>query len=356
MSDRIFNFSAGPATLPLEVLEASAQALVDFEGKGVGIAEVSHRGKEFIGVLEECKDRCRTLLNISDDYEILFMQGGATQQFTLLPMNFLKSKAQYLNTGQWAGKAAKCAQSFGNVEVIADSSDKNFSYIPEYQASNDVDYFHICTNNTIFGTRLSSIPDHPHLIGDMSSEIMSREIDVNKFAMIYAGAQKNLGPSGVVLVIIRKDFLASGKTDMPDIFNYQVIAEKDSCLNTPPTFGIYILLENFRWLERQGGIAAVEAVNERKAKLIYDAIDNSNGFYTGTVSDIDNRSRMNITYTLPSDELTAQFISEAAEQNMQALKGYRSVGGIRASTYNAMPEAGCEALANFMNEFASKNN
>ncbi len=354
MTERAYNFSAGPATLPTEVLEASAQALIDYQGSGIGIAEMSHRGKEFIAVLEEAQARCRSLLNISDDYEILFLQGGATQQFTLLAMNFLKGSADYLVTGQWAKKAAKAAEAFGTVRVIGDSSDKNFSYIPEFTCNSNADYLHICTNNTIFGTRISEIPDHPCLIADMSSEIMSREIDVNKFAMIYAGAQKNLGPSGVVLAIIRKSFLADAKKDMPEIFNYQIIAEKDSCLNTPPTFGIYMLLENFRWLERQGGIAAVEALNERKTALVYDAIDQSNGFYTGTVTDIPNRSRMNITFTLPSEELTAQFITQAAEKGMFALKGYRSVGGIRASTYNAMPEAGCQALASFMKSFAQQ--
>ena len=355
MSDRTYNFSAGPATLPGEVLEASAAALVDYQGLGIGIAEMSHRGKEFMAVLDECQSRCRALLNISDDYEVLFLQGGATQQFTLLPMNFLKNSADYLVTGQWADKAAKSAASFGDVQVIANSKDKNYSYIPSYTANPDADYFHVCSNNTIFGTRLSEIPKHPRLVADMSSEIMSRQINVDDFAMIYAGAQKNLGPSGVVLAIIRKDFLASGKTDMPEIFNYQVHAAKESCLNTPPTFGIYILLETFRWLERQGGIAAVEAVNERKATAIYDAIDNSNGFYSGTVTDIENRSRMNVTFTLPNDELTARFISEAADHSMVALKGYRTVGGIRASIYNAMPEAGCQALAAFMQDFASNN-
>lgn len=355
MTDRYFNFSAGPATLPQAVLEASAKALVNFDDLGVGIAEVSHRGREFTGVLEECKSRCRQLLDISEDYEILFLQGGATQQFTLLPMNFLKDKAQYLVTGQWASKAAKAATPYGEVDIVADSSDQNYTYIPAFESDSDADYFHVCTNNTIFGTRLSEIPSHPRLVADMSSEIMSRVIDVNQFAMIYAGAQKNLGPSGVVLVIIRKDFLSGGKGDMPDIFNYQVHADKDSCLNTPPTFGIYILLETFRWLEAQGGIAAVEAVNERKAKAIYDAIDGSDGFYSGTVSDIENRSRMNVTFTLPNEALTAQFISEADAQNLKSLKGYRSVGGIRASIYNAMPEEGCVKLAQFMDAFAKSN-
>ncbi|NRA38717.1 MAG: 3-phosphoserine/phosphohydroxythreonine transaminase [Planctomycetes bacterium] len=356
MTERSFNFSAGPATLPQEVLEASAKALVNFEDTGTGIAEVSHRGKEFSGVLAEAQSLCRELLDISDDYQILFLQGGASQQFNLIPMNFLHKSADYLNTGQWAKKAIQAAEAYGNVTTVASSADDNFNNIPQgWASSDDSDYLHICTNNTIFGTRISEIPNHPRLIADMSSEIMSRKIDVSKYAMIYAGAQKNLGPSGVVLAIIRKDFLASAKTDLADIFSYQKHAAADSCLNTPPTFGIYMLLENFRWLKRQGGIAAIEERNERKAALIYNAIDNSNGFYTGTVNDLLNRSRMNITFTLAKDDLTAVFISEAAEKNMVALKGYRSVGGIRASTYNAMPEAGCSALAEFMVDFAKRN-
>lgn len=352
---RTFNFSAGPATLPLEVLEASAKALLNFDGSGIGIAEFSHRGPEFMGVLAEAQSLCRELLNISDDYQILFLQGGASQQFTLIPMNFLRNSADYLVTGQWAKKAIQAASAFGTANAVADSSAENFNHIPQdWSSSDDADYLHICTNNTIFGTRMAEMPDHPRLIADMSSEIMSRELDVSKFAMVYAGAQKNLGPSGVVLAIIRKDFLASAKDDMPDIFNYQKHAAADSCLNTAPTFGIYMLLENFRWLKRQGGIKAVEAVNERKAALIYDAIDNSNGFYAGTVKNSSDRSRMNITFTLADDSRTADFISQAAAKNMVALKGYRSMGGIRASIYNAMPEEGCIALAAFMKEFAAK--
>ena len=353
---RVFNFSAGPAALPEAVLEASARALVDFEGKGVGIAEVSHRGPEFNSVREEAEARCRSLLAISDDYEVLFLQGGATQQFTLIPMNFLKHKADYLVTGQWANKAAKAAKSFGDINIVASSEDHNYNYIPnEWNLSDDADYLHICSNNTIFGTRLSELPEHTCLIADMSSEIMSRHIDVSKFGMIYAGAQKNLGPSGVVLCIIRKDLLAAAHTHIPDIFNYSKHAAAESCLNTPPTFGIYILLEMFRWLEAQGGITAQEKINEAKAIELYNAIDGSNGYYTGTVQDKVNRSRMNITFTLPNEDLTKQFITEAAGENLVALKGYRTVGGIRASTYNAMSAQGVSKLVGFMNQFASAN-
>ena len=240
--------------------------------------------------------------------------------------------------------------------MIADTSDDKFTYIPtDYTVDEGTDYLHICSNNTIYGTAFPTFPDHPCLIADMSSEIMSREIDVSKFGMIYAGAQKNLGPAGVVLVIVRKDLLDAIPEDLAPIFSYAGHAKAGSCLNTPPTFGIYILLETFRWLERQGGIAAVEEVNRRKAALVYDAIDGSDGFYTGTVVNKLDRSLMNITFTLPSDELTKSFIAEAADKGMVALKGYRTVGGIRASTYNAMPEAGCQALADFMADFASRN-
>ena len=242
------------------------------------------------------------------------------------------------------------------MEIIADTTDDKYTYIPtDFSVDEAADYLHICSNNTIYGTTFPTFPEHPCLIADMSSEIMSREIDVSKFGMIYAGAQKNLGPAGVVLVIIRKDLLSQISDEVAPIFSYAGHEKAGSCLNTPPTFGIYMLLETFRWLDRQGGIAAMETINRRKAALVYDAIDDSDGFYSGTVVNKLDRSLMNITFTLPSDELTKAFISEAAEQGMVALKGYRTVGGIRASTYNAMPEEGCQALATFMADFASRN-
>ncbi len=359
MSERAYNFSAGPATLPAEVLEASASGLVDYDNSGVGIAEMSHRGPEFIAVLEEAEARCRSLLSIPDNYEVLFLQGGATQQFSLIPMNLLSGSADYLITGQWAKKAYDSAALISDkVKVVANSSDQNYNYIPEessWELDSDADYLHVCSNNTIFGTQLKDFPKHNCLIADMSSDIMSRELDVSQFGVIYAGAQKNLGPSGVVLVIIRKDLLEREKaTQLPPIFDYSKHAGANSCLNTAPTFGIYMLLQNFRWLDKNGGIAAMEQQNIAKAKLIYDAIDNSNGFYTGTVANAADRSNMNITFTLPTEELTAEFIKAAKEKGMVALKGYRSVGGIRASVYNAMPVAGCQALADLMVEFASR--
>jgi phosphoserine aminotransferase len=353
MPKRVFNFSAGPAMLPLEVLEASAKALVDFQGKGFGIAEISHRGKEFDGVLDEAISRCRALMGIPANYDVLFVQGGASQLFTTIPMNFLQGSADFIVTGEWAKKAADAAKPYGAANVIATSETTAFDRIPTgWKTNSSASYFHICTNNTIYGTRWSTIPDHPTLIADMSSEIMSRPVDTKKYAMIYAGAQKNLGPSGVVLAIIRKDLYARIPKTVPGIFNFQKLAEAKSCLNTPPTFGIYMLLETFRWLEKQGGLAAIEKRNEEKAKLIYDAIDAASNFYKGTVTNIPNRSRMNITFRLPSEELTELFIKEAAAQGMIALKGYRTVGGIRASTYNAMPIEGAAALAQHMKKFA----
>jgi len=356
MTNRVYNFSAGPAMLPLPVLEASAKALVDFQGKGVGIAEVSHRGKEFDGVLDETIARCKKLMAIPDTHDVIFLQGGATQLFTTIPMNFMQGSADYIVTGEWAKKAAEAAKPYGTVNVLGSSEATGFDRIPTGWTTTDAaSYLHICTNNTIYGTRWSTIPEHKNLIADVSSEFMGRVMDVSKYALIYGGAQKNLGPSGVVLAIVRKDLYDRIPKTVPGIFNFKKHAEAKSCLNTPPTFGIYILMETLRWIESEGGIAAIEARNEAKAKLIYDAIDGLSAFYKGTVTDIPNRSRMNITFRLPSEELTDQFIKEADKLKMVALKGYRTVGGIRASVYNAMPLAGCQALADHMKAFAAKN-
>ncbi len=353
MSNRLFNFSAGPAMLPLEVLEASAKALVDFKGTGVGIAEVSHRGKEFDGVLDEALALVRSLMAIPASHDVIFLQGGATQLFTTIPMNFLQGSADYVVTGEWAKKAAEAAKPYGAVQVLASSEATGFDRIPNgWTPSSGASYLHICTNNTIYGTRWSVIPQHPCLIADVSSEYMARVMDVSRFALIYGGAQKNLGPSGVVLAILRKDLYARIPKQVPGIFNFQKHAEAKSCLNTPPTFGIYMLLETFRWIERQGGIAAIERVNEQKAGLIYQAIDQRPDFYRATVSDTANRSRMNITFRLPDEPLTEAFLAEALKKKLYGLKGYRTVGGIRASTYNAMPLAGCQALADHMDAFA----
>jgi len=353
MAKRIYNFSAGPAMLPLEVLEASAVALVDYKGKGYGIAEISHRGKDFDAVLDEAIARCRSLVGIPDNYDVLFLQGGATQLFTTIPMNFLQGSADFVVTGEWAKKAYEAAKPFGTTNLLASSESTGFDHIPtDWRTNANASYLHICSNNTIYGTRWSKFPEHPCLIADMSSEIMSRPWDMKKFALVYGGAQKNLGPSGVVLAIVRKDLYERIPKTVAKIFNFKAHAEAKSCINTPPTFGIYMLLETFRYLEKQGGLAAMEKRNEQKAKVVYDAIDRAPNFYKGTVKDIPNRSRMNITFKLPDEPLTEQFLKEAEKKGMVALKGYRTVGGVRASCYNAMPVEGCQALAQHMDEFA----
>jgi phosphoserine aminotransferase len=357
MSHRIFNFSAGPAMLPTEVLEKSATALVDYQGKGFGIAEVSHRGKEFEAVLDEAITRCKQLLGLGDTHDVLFMQGGATQMFTVIPMNFLHTSADYLVGGEWSKKAVSIGKEVGTINVVASSEASNFDHSPasgDWKLSDKADYFHVCTNETVHGHRLPVWPKHPNLIVDASSEFMSRPHPVKDCALVYGGAQKNLGPSGVVLVIVRKDLYPKQKKTPSKLWSFKDEAENKSMLNTPPTFGIYVLLEIFRWLEAQGGLAAMEKRNATKAGLIYSVIDASNGFYKGTVSNKEQRSHMNLTYRLPSEELTEEFIKTASKNGMIGMKGYRTVGGIRASAYNAMPVEGCQALAQHMKDFASK--
>src|SRR3984957_20011909 len=357
MSHRIFNFSAGPAMLPTEVLEKSAAALLDYQGKGFGIAEVSHRGKEFEAVNDEAITRCKKLLGIGDTHDVVFLQGGATQLFTLIPMNYLHTSADYLVSGEWSKKAVSFGKEVGTLNVVASSEASNFDHSPasgQWKMSDKADYFHVCSNETVHGHRLPTWPMHPNLIVDASSEFMSRPHPVNDCAMVYGGAQKNLGPSGVVLVIVRKDLYPKQKKVPSKLWSFKDQAENKSMINTPPTFGIYILLEIFRWLEAQGGLDAMEKRNTHKAGLIYEAVDQSNGFYKGTVSVKEQRSHMNLTYRLPSDELTDEFVKTAAKAGMIGLKGYRTVGGIRASTYNAMTVEGCQSLAQFMRDFASK--
>jgi len=357
MSNRIFNFSAGPAMLPTVVLERSAETLLDYKGSGFGIAECSHRGKEFGCVIDEAIKRCKDLLGLGDTHDVLFLQGGATQLFTLIPMNFDSNVADYLVGGEWSKKAASFGKEVGKVNVVATSEASNFDHTPaqgEWRMSEAADYFHVCSNETVHGHRLPAWPTHPNLVVDASSEFLSRPHPVKDCALVYGGAQKNLGPAGVVLAIVRKDLYPRQKKVPSKLWSFKDQAENKSMVNTPPTFGVYILLEIFRWLEEQGGLAAMEKRNATKAGLIYDAIDGSNGFYKGTVSVPEQRSHMNVTYRLPSDELTDEFVKTASKQGMVGLKGYRTVGGIRASIYNAMPVEGCQALAAFMKDFASK--
>jgi phosphoserine aminotransferase len=358
---RVYNFSAGPAMLPTEVLEASAKALLDYQGKGFGIAECSHRGKEFDGVVDEAIARCKQLLGVGDSHDVLFLQGGATQLFSLIPMQFAAGKTvDYLAAGEWGKKAVSCAKEAGaTVNDVASSEATNFDRCPAestWKRSADAAYLHVCSNETVHGHRLVELPKHDTLIVDASSEFMARPHPMDRVGLIYGGAQKNLGPSGLVLAVVRKDLYARiPEKGLPKLFSFKAQAEAKSMINTPPTFGIYILLEVFRWLERQGGLAKMEAVNAAKAKLIYDAVDNSGGWYVGTVAEKSQRSHMNVTFKLPSEEKTDEFVKQAAKQGMVALKGYRSVGGIRASIYNAMPLAGCQALAAFMKDFQAKN-
>jgi phosphoserine aminotransferase len=359
MTKRVYNFSAGPAMLPTEVLERSATALLDYQGKGFGIAECSHRGKEFDGVMDEAIARCKALLGLGDTHDVLFLQGGATALFTQIPQNIANGPIDVLVSGEWSQKAAKVAKESGcAVNVVASSEATNFDRCPDqasWKTGANAAYFHVCTNETVHGHRLAEWPTHANLVVDASSEMMSRPHPVGRCAVVYAGAQKNLGPSGVVLALVRKDLYARIPKAVTGLANLQKMAESKSMINTPPTFGVYILLETFRWLERQGGLAAMERRNAEKAGLIYDAIDGSNGWYTGTVAVKEQRSHMNVTFRLPSEELTDRFVKEAAALGMVALKGYRTVGGIRASIYNAMPVEGCKALADFMRAFRQKN-
>jgi phosphoserine aminotransferase len=350
---RLYNFSAGPAVMPPEVLEASARALVDYNGMGAGIAELSHRGPELDAVFDETTERVRALMDVPDEYDVLYLQGGATALFATIPMCFLREQADYLVTGEWTVKAAEAARYYGKVNVVGSSESTGFDRLPtNWQATPGADYLYICSNETIYGTRWSTLPEHPNLIVDASSELMARPLDVRKLALLFGGAQKNLGPAGLVLAIVRRDLYERIPSSVPAIFDFRAQAKAGSRLNTPPTFAVYMLLETLRWLERQGGLAEMERRNEQKAALIYDALDELSDFYAPTVADVPNRSRMNVTFRLPTEELTAKFLAESETRGMIGLKGYRTVGGIRASIYNAMPIEGCAALAELMRDFA----
>lgn len=358
-TQRIFNFSAGPAVLPEEVLQQAQQDIWNIAGSGIGIMEHSHRGAVFDRVLEEAVADCRQLANISDNYDILFLQGGATTQFALVPMNFLQMEqvADYPDTGVWTSKAINEARRFGNVNIAFNGKAYHYDHTPsddELKLSPDAVYLHYCSNNTIYGTRYHAPPTtSAPIVCDASSDIFSRPIDINKHALIYAGAQKNLGPAGVALVIIRKDMIERARPDVPTMFSYANHAKAGSRLNTPPTFGIYIMGQVFKWLLKQGGLSAMQQHNEDKAKLIYDVID-ANDFYQGFARH-DSRSAMNISFRTPSPELDQKFVVDAAEQGMDGLKGHRALGGLRASIYNAFPRQGCVALAQFMKDFAERH-
>lgn len=353
---RKYNFYAGPAILPMEVMEKAQKELLNFNGIGLSVMEISHRSKDFMAVIETAEAKIRSLMGVPDNYSVMFIQGGASLQFGMLPMNLLKGgKADYVNTGAWAKKAIKEAKLFGTVNIAATSEDKNFSYIPEAQFSDDAAYVHLTSNETIGGIQYKSFPDTGDvpLLVDMSSDIFSRKLDVSKFGVIYSGAQKNMGPSGVTLVIMRNDLIENGAQDLTSMLSYKTHQEKGSMYNTPPCFSIYIVKLVMDWLEANGGLEAMGARNDGKAQLLYDAIDNLS-LYKGTANTKD-RSNMNVTFRLTTEELEKKFIAEATEQGLIGLKGHRSVGGCRASIYNAMPVEGVKALVAFMDTFEKAN-
>lgn len=361
MEERIFNFSAGPAILPEEVLKKAQEDLFCLPGVGMSILEISHRSKKFDEVLLGAKEGIKKLLDVPDDYAIMFLQGGASLQFSMIPMNLMApaNKADYIVTGVWSEKAVKEAKKVGTVQIAATTKAENHNRIPkqdELKLDPEAAYVHYTSNNTIYGTQWHKEPEvgSVPLICDASSDILHKKIDVKKYAMIYAGAQKNIGPSGVVLVIMRKDLLARSTDALPTMLNYKVMEENDSLYNTPNVFGIYIIDLVTKYLLANGGLDAMYQKNLKKAALLYKCIDDSQGYYRGHAQ-LDSRSLMNVTFNLPSEELEKQFIAEAKAQKLDGLKGHRSVGGCRASIYNAFPEAGVEALVQFMNEFRAKN-
>lgn len=361
MTQRAYNFNAGPSALPQEVLENAQQQLVNFRDSGMSIMEMSHRSAIFDEVHNEAITLLKKLYAIPENYEVLFLQGGASLQFTMVPMNFLttEQKASYVLSGSWSEKAFKEAKLFGTPVEAASTKENQYRNIPaleDIQFNEDDAYVHITSNNTIYGTQWKNFPSTGNvpLVADMSSDILSKPVDIEKFGIIYAGAQKNLGPSGVTVVIIRKDLLEKANKNIPTMLKYTTHADSNSLYNTPPTFGIYMLGEVLKWVEAKGGVATIEKHNELKAKVIYDAIDNSNGFYKGHATP-ESRSLMNITFRVADEELEKQFLAEAKLTGFVGLNGHRSVGGCRASTYNAVPLEACEALRDFMVNFQQKH-
>jgi phosphoserine aminotransferase len=357
----IYNFSAGPAVLPKEVLQQAQTELPDWHGSGMSVMEMSHRGKEYMGIQAQAEADLRELMGIPANYKVLFLQGGASMQFAMIPLNLLRGKlsADYVNTGEWSKKAISEAKKFSNVNVVASNTDKNASYVPVFNTwklDKDAAYVHYTPNETIGGVEFNWIPNTGNvpLVADMSSCILSRPVDVSKFGLIYAGAQKNIGPAGLTIVIVRDDLVGHADLRLPTMLDYKTHADNDSMYNTPPTYGIYVAGLVFQMLKRKGGIAQMEKTNIAKAKLLYAAIDASNGFYKCPVATSD-RSRMNVPFTLKDANLDGDFVKQADARGLLQLKGHRSVGGMRASIYNAMPLEGVQALVNFMNEFAKKN-
>lgn len=357
---RVFNFSAGPGALPLEVLEKAQKELVCYENSGMSVMEMSHRSKDYDAIIKGAEAKLREVMGIPDNYDVLFLQGGASLQFAMIPLNLMRNsnKADYIESGAFASKALKEAQKFGEVNVVGSSKADNYAYIPKVSKeafSKDADYVYICANNTIYGTHFNTFPDTGDipLVADMSSCILSEEIDVSKFGLIYAGAQKNLGPAGVTLVIIRHDLVGFAKDNVPAMLNYKLMVENGSMYNTPPTYGIYMLKLMFEWIEAQGGVKELEKRNRKKAAMLYDYLDQSKLFKPTAVKE--DRSLMNVTFVTGDKDLDAKFVEEAAKEGLVSLKGHRSVGGMRASIYNAMPIEGVEKLVNFMAKFEKEN-
>ena len=357
---RVYNFSAGPAVLPEEVLQEAADEMLDYRGTGMSVMEMSHRSKAYDTIIKEAEADLRELMNIPDNYKVLFLQGGASQQFAMIPMNLMKNRvADYIVTGQWAKKAYQEASLYGKANKIASSEDKTFSYIPDCSdlpISEDADYVYICENNTIYGTKFKTLPNTKGkpLVADVSSCFLSEPVDVTKYGVIYGGVQKNIGPAGVVIVIIREDLITEDVLPgTPTMLRYKIHADADSLYNTPPAYGIYICGKVFKWLKKMGGLEAMKERNEKKAKILYDYLDESK-LFKGTVRKEDS-SLMNVPFITGNEELDAKFVKEAKEAGFENLKGHRTVGGMRASIYNAMPIEGVEKLVEFMKKFEAEN-
>ncbi len=357
---RVYNFSAGPAVLPEEVLKEAAEEMMDYRGCGMSVMEMSHRSKMFDQIIKEAEADIRELMNIPDNYKVLFLQGGASQQFAAIPMNLMKKKkAGYIITGQWAKKAAAEAKMYGEVVELASSADKTFSYIPDVSdllVTDDMDYVYICQNNTIYGTRFPELPNTKgiDLVSDVSSMFLSEPVDVSKYGIIYGGVQKNVGPAGMVIDIIREDLITDEVLPgTPTMLKFKTQADNDSLYNTPPCYTIYMCGKVFKWLKNMGGLEVMKQRNEEKAAILYDYLDRSDLFH-GTVVEKD-RSLMNVPFVTGDAELDAKFVAEAKAAGLENLKGHRTVGGMRASIYNAMPKAGVEELVNFMEDFEKKN-
>ena len=357
---RVYNFSAGPAVLPEEVLQEAADEMLDYQGSGMSVMEMSHRSKVYDNIIKTAEQDLRDLMNIPDNYEVLFLQGGASQQFAMIPMNLMKNKvADYIVTGQWAKKAWQEASKYGKANKIASSEDKTFSYIPDCSdlpISEDADYVYICENNTIYGTKYKELPNTKGktLVADVSSCFLSEPVDVTKYGVIYGGVQKNIGPAGVVIVIIREDLITEDVLEgTPTMLQYKIHADAQSLYNTPPAYGIYICGKVFKWLKKMGGLEAMKKHNEEKAKILYDFLDQSK-LFKGTVVPKD-RSLMNVPFVTGDADMDAKFVKEATEAGFVNLKGHRTVGGMRASIYNAMPKEGVEKLVEFMKKFEEEN-